>query len=105
MMARFDVYANPFAPERSHTPFVLDMQNDHLGPIGTRVVIPLRAPKGFGMPAQGLNPVLQVDGKSVILDTASLAPVPSTLLKKPIANLAGHRDELLDALDTLFGAY
>jgi len=22
-MARFDVYANPFAPERRHTPFVL----------------------------------------------------------------------------------
>lgn len=104
-MGRFDVYANPFAPERSHTPYVLDMQNDHLGPIGTRVVIPLRTPKGFGMPAQGLNPVLQVDGKTVVLDTASLAPVPSALLRKPVTNLASKRDELLDALDTLFGAY
>lgn len=104
-MARFDVYANPFAPERVHTPFVLDMQNDHLGPMATRVVIPLRSQKGFGTPAQGLNPVLQVDGKAVILDTASLAPVPAALLKKPVTNLGTRRDELLDALDTLFGAF
>ena len=104
-MARFDVYANPFAPERGHTPYVLDMQNDHLGPLGTRVVIPLRAPKGFGTPASGLNPTLKVEGKSVVLDTAALAPVPSTLLKKPVLHAAAWRDEVMDALDTLFGAY
>lgn len=104
-MARFDVYANPFAPERTHTPYVLDVQNDHLGPINTRVVIPLRAPSAFGTPAHGLNPVLQVNGRSVILDTASLAPVPGMLLKKPVATLSSCRDELLDALDALFGGY
>lgn len=104
-MARFEVYANPFAPERAHTPYVVDMQNDHLGGLGTRVVIPLRTPKSFGMAAQALNPVLEVDGKAVVLDTAALAPVPSALLRKPVASLAGRRGELLDALDALFGAY
>jgi toxin CcdB len=104
-MSRFDVFANPFAPERTHTPFVLDVQNDHLGPLGTRVVIPLRASKGFGTPARGLNPVLEVGGKSVVLDTASLAPVPTHLLKTPVLHAAAWRDDVLDALDTLFGAY
>ncbi len=104
-MARFDVYPNPFAPERSHTPYVLDVQNDHLGPLATHVVIPLRQPKGFGSPARGLNPIFQVDGKQLILDTASLAPVPAALLKKPVAQLRAASDEVLDALDTLFGAY
>ena len=104
-MSRFDVYANPFAPERSHTPYVLDVQNDHLGPLGTRVVIPLRNPKGFGKPAQGLNPIFEVSGKPVVLDTASIAPVPSVYLQQPVMRATLWRDDVLDALDTLFGSY
>ena len=104
-MARFDIYPNPYAPERGHTPFVLDVQNDHLGPMGTRVVIPLRTPKGFGTPAHGLNPLITVDGKTVVVDTAALAPVPSSMLKKPTGRADTWRDEVQDALDTLFGAY
>ena len=104
-MARYDVYANPFADERSHTPYVLDVQNDHLGPIGSRVVIPLRAPRSFATPARDLNPVLEIDGKSVVLDTASLASVPLAMLKRPVGRADHHRDDIMSALDTLFGAY
>jgi len=104
-MARFDVYANPFALERGHTPYVLDVQNDHLRPLATRVVIPLRSFKGFGTPARGLNPVLDLNGKSLVLDTAALAPVPAQFLKKPVYKADLWREDVLDALDTLFGAY
>jgi toxin CcdB len=104
-VARFDIYANPYAAERSHTPYVLDVQNDHLGPLATRVVIPLRAPKGFGKAAAGLNPALEVEGKTVLLDTASLAPVPAAMLKRPSAHLEHSREDVLNALDTLFGTY
>lgn len=104
-MARFDVYANPFMPDRSHTPMVLDVQNDHLGGLATHVVIPLRSPEGFGQPVKILNPVLDIDGRLLVLDTASLAPVPVSLLKLPIARSGPWRDDVLDALDTLFGAF
>lgn len=104
-MARFDVHANPFAPERAHTPYVLDVQNDHLGPLATRVVIPLRSPKAFGVPARGLNPVFDVNGKPVVLDTAAIAPVPSSMLEQPVLHASAWRDDVLDALDTLFGSY
>ena len=104
-MARFDIYANPFADERSHTPLVLDIQNDPLGPIGSRVVIPLRTPRGFGTPAHDLNPLLEIDGKSLVLDTASIASVASTMLKRPVGRADRHRGEIATALDTLFGAY
>ena len=104
-MARFDVHANPYAPERSRTPFVLDVQNDHLGPLATRVVIPLRSPKTFGTPARGLNPIIEIEGKPVVLDTASLAPVPVALLKRPVARADRWSAQVLDALDTLFGSY
>ena len=104
-MARYDVFANPFAPERSHIPYVLDVQNDHLGPYATRVVVPLRSPKGFGVPASGLNPGFTVAGKAVVLDTAAIAPVPAQLLKSPVMRAQAWRSEVQDALDTLFGSF
>ncbi len=104
-MARYDVYANPIAGDRSHTPYVLDVQNNHLHPLVTRVVIPLRAAKALPTPAHGLNPTLEVQGRVVVLDTASLAPVPVAMLRKPVANLMPQSGDVLDALDTLFGSY
>jgi toxin CcdB len=104
-MARFDVYANPFAPERTHTPLVLDVQNDHLGPLATRVVIPLRTTKAMDKPARGLNPVLEIDGRALVLDTASLAPVPLAMLKRGVPLERELREPVIDALDTLFGSY
>ena len=104
-MARFDIYANPHAPDRKHTPFLLDVQNDHLGPLGTRVVIPLRTARGFGTPAQGLNPMIDVAGQGLVVDTASLAPVPVAMLKQPLHRADASRDDIQDALDTLFGSY
>ena len=104
-MARLDVFANPVATERGHTPFVLDVQNDHLGPLATRVVIPLRSRKGFGTPARGLNPVLEVAGTPVVLDRAALAPVPAQMLQRAVLRASHWQAEVADALDTLFGAY
>ena len=42
-MARFDVYANPVVAERKHTPYFLDVQNDYIDHIATRVVCPCAA--------------------------------------------------------------
>jgi toxin CcdB len=104
-VARFDIYANPFAEDRSHTPYVLDVQNDHLGPIASRVVIPLRSAKGYGSQAQGLNPAIEVEGRRVVLDTASISSVNASMLKKVVGRASASRAEIADALDTLFGSY
>jgi toxin CcdB len=104
-MARFDVYPNPTAVDRGHTPYVLDVQNDHLGPLTTRVVIPLRTTKGFGAPMRDIHPVMNIEGRTLILDAASLAPVPASMLKRPVARLSAERSLVLDALDTLFGGF
>lgn len=104
-MARFDIYANPSAEDRAHTPYVLDVQNDHLGPMGSRVVIPLRTAKGFGPGAGRLNPTLDVGGKPVVLDTASIASVNASLLRKVVVHADRHHLEVADALDTLLGSY
>ena len=48
-MARFDVYTNPDKSEHLHTPFVLDVQNDHIDAVETRIVIPLRDAQVHGI--------------------------------------------------------
>ncbi len=104
-MARFDVFQNPEAGERSHTPCFLDVQNDHIDGLESRVVIPLRRQAVFGPRARNLNPLLTVDGESLVLDTATLGAVPMATLRRPVAHLSNGRDEVTAALDTLFGAY
>jgi toxin CcdB len=104
-MARIDVYANPVAAERKRTPYFLDIQNDYIDALTTRVVVPLRHEAAFGPRARNLNPTLAVGADTVVLDAAALAAVPLSELRKPVANLAQARAAVQEALDTLFGAY
>lgn len=105
MMARLDVYANPSTAERRLTPYFLDVQNDYIDRLDTRVVIPLRHESAFGPRARDLNPLLQVNGHPVVADTAALGAVPRAELRKPVARLQDAREPVQAALDTLFGSY
>lgn len=104
-MARFDLYANPEAAERRTTPYFLDVQNDHIDGIATRVVVPLRSEAAFGPRATRLHPLVVYRGESLVLDTAALGAVPLAELRAPVANLRPQAAEVQDALDALFGAY
>ncbi|MBB5205486.1 toxin CcdB [Inhella inkyongensis] len=104
-MARYDVYANPEAQERARIPYLLDLQNDYISGLATRVVIPLRAENQFGRPAKGLNPVFLVQEQAVVLDTAALGALPAHLLRKPILSLRAQAAVITAALDTLFGSF
>jgi toxin CcdB len=104
-VARFDVYANPQASERRHTPYLVDVQNSYIDQLATRVMIPLRRESLFGPRARDLHPLFTVAGTPVVLDTATLGAVPMSVLRNPVADLREHRDLVQTALDTLFGAY
>lgn len=104
-MARFDVYANPEASERKHTPYFVDLQNDYIDQINTRVVAPLRTEKAFGPRPKDLNPLLGFGGNALVLDTAALGAVPNSELRKAVGTLRDARAQIQQALDTLFGAY
>jgi|GEM_PF-100833 len=104
-VARFDVYAHPDASLRKKTPFLLDVQNDHLKRIGTRVVVPLRPASHFPLPMKDLNPTFEIAGKDVVLDTAALGAFPLSELKNPVTNLRLENGKIIGALDLLFGAY
>ncbi len=104
-MARFDVYANPDAAERKHTPCFVDVQNDFIDELATRVVIPLRREAAFGPRPRNLNPLVQVGADAVVLDTAALGAVPASELRKTAGHLRDAQGQIQEALDTLFGAY
>ncbi len=104
-MARYDVYAHPDATLRKVTPFLLDVQNDYINSLDSRVVIPMRSAAQYPHPMRDLNPVFKVDGKAVVLDTAALAAFPARELKKRVAGLQDQREHIVAAMDCLFGAY
>ncbi len=104
-MSRFDVYANPVAAERKHTPFYVDVQNDYINGLDTRVVIPLTREAFFGPRAADLHPLLPFMGESLVLDTGALGAVPSEELRKVMGSLRPNQAQVQEALDALFGAY
>jgi toxin CcdB len=104
-MARFDVYRHPDAALRKSTPYLIDLQNNHISGLSTRVVAPMRLAKLFGPPMRDLNPSFEIDGTKVILDAAALAAIPVAELRTPVANLQTQGEHIMDALDLLFGAY
>jgi toxin CcdB len=104
-MAHFDVYPNPAVAERKHTPYLLDLQNDYIDGLSTRVVAPLRKAAAFGPRARNLNPMFTVSDEDLVLDASTLGALPVSLLRKPVANLRGARVPIQEALDTLFGNF
>ena len=66
-MARFDVYRHPDAKQRVATPFLLDVQNEYISGLQTRVVLPLRSAERVAIPLRGLNPALDVEGVAVMI--------------------------------------
>ena len=104
-MARFDVYMHPDAVLRKKTPYLLDVQNSHIDRIATRVVLPMRNADLFDQRMSSLNPLFEIAGKQVVLDTAAIAAFLAVELKKPVLSLGAQSEAIVEALDVLFGAY
>ncbi|MBU6487917.1 MAG: CcdB family protein [Burkholderiales bacterium] len=104
-MARFDVFSNPSG--HPGAPYVVDAQGNHLSGLSTRVVIPLRRLDRMApvpLPPD-LIPVFVIEGIECMLDTPTLAAVPRSALTKPVSSLAHRQDEIISALDRLFGRW
>jgi len=86
-------------------PYMLDVQNDFLDGLETRVVVPLWTPAAFRSGLRNLNPTLAVEGKHVVMDAAAIGAVPIGDLRRPVTNLSTQQLEIVNALDTLFGSY
>jgi toxin CcdB len=83
-MAQFDVYENLNERTKNSIPFLLDIQNDVLKNLFTRVVIPLVV---TNQSINFLNPKFTINQIDVILSTAELASIPMEILGNKICSL------------------
>jgi toxin CcdB len=101
-MAQFDVYINTNRDTVEFFPYLLDVQNDLLSSLKTRVVVPL----GVGIePIRHLNPMFKIDEKMVVMSTADMAGIPLSSCGEKVLNLEEKRHEIIDALDFLVNGF
>ena len=97
-MAQFDVYINENNQTNQKVPYLLDVQNDILKSLNTRVVIPLvRDLKGV----QGLTKEFVINDEKVYLTTAQMGTVMINELKQKIGNLENEKEEIKNSIDFL----
>ena len=75
-MSRFDIFEN-----KDGGGYLLDVQSDLLSGLNTRVVVPLLPKSSAPSPAQGLNPVFNIEGQEVVMATQYMAAVPEGELR------------------------
>lgn len=84
--------------QKKSIPFLLDIQNDVLKNLSTRVVIPLVI---SNQSINFLNPKFTINQIDVILSTGELASIPMEILGSKICSLKEKREEIIGAVDFL----
>ncbi len=97
-MAQFDVYENLNEKSKQNIPYLLDIQNDILKDLTTRVVIPLII---TNKAINFLNPKFTINQIDVILSTTELASIPMEILGNKVCSLKDKREEIIGAVDFL----
>ncbi len=103
-MSQFDFYKNPNADSRKWAPYLVDLQHELLGSLGTRIMAPLVIADPSDSMMRRLNPLISVGGQTYFLSITEMASVPTKELSAPLGNLSEYRDELMAAVDFLFTA-
>lgn len=101
-MAQFDIYRNKNPKTNKEIPFLLDIQNDMLKNLSTRVVVPLVLSM---KPAKILNPTFRVDGLEATMSTAELAGVSIEYLGEFVCSAADKREEIISAIDFMITGF
>jgi len=100
-MSQFVAYVNADPVSRKPIPYLLDVQSDLIGTIGSRVVVPLITMERAGLVMDRLMPCLAVDGRQLVMDTAQIMGVPARMLGAQAADLSHERQAILAAIDML----
>lgn len=101
-MAQFDVYRNRDPATNKVYPFFIDVQNDLLVSLKSRVVIPLIpfAHQDNLIPVN-LCPRVEIQGQTYILMTQLISSVTTQSLDPFECSLSDFRDDFVAAIDCL----
>ncbi len=97
-MAKFDIYSTT----SGNADYLVDLQDDLIDMLSTRVVAPLVAAEEVSKRMKILNPIIQIEGQDFILMTHLLAAIPARILKKKVGSATFQRDKIIASLDFLF---
>ncbi len=101
-MARFDLYKT----RSQRIPYLLEVQSDTLETLASRVVIPVVSLEQAGAARlPRLNPGIMIDGVPHILMPQEMTTIPASKLRRPVGNIAEHRDAITAAMDFLFQGF
>jgi len=99
-MPQFDIYANPNKKSKRAYPFILDLQNNLIDDLTTRIVAPLAIYTEFkDEELKRLTPRVSYEEQELLILIPQITSIPANLLKEPIGTLAHLRDEIVAALD------
>jgi toxin CcdB len=99
-MAQFDVYDNPSNATRKAYPYILELQNDVISELATRIVVPLADNKYMSSEEfKVLTPKVNYDDKELLIIIPQIASMSIRSLKNPVGSLSHLRDEIVSALD------
>lgn len=101
-MAQFMVYENQNQDSKQIYPYFVDVQNNFLESLNSRLVIPLALRKYLDNSVISmLCPEVIIEDVTFVLLTHQMTNVPSSALKVPIISLESLRDEIIAAVDFL----
>jgi toxin CcdB len=107
-MARFDIYRR-LARSRWTIPFLIDVQNNRLSSLRTRIVIPLRSiPPHWRVAIKDppdLFPLLHVEGADYFLTTTELGAIDLAKLGPFVISGVAYQNAVQASLDRVFGSH
>lgn len=102
-MSQFSVYRNDDKATKKIYPYFLNVQNDLLDELNSRVVIPFSTPGSIKhRDAKKLCPLIEINDKEFVLLTHQITTVPESLLKTQVTEVTTFRAEIISAIDLLF---
>ena len=97
-MSQFSVYVNPNTDTAGAFPYLVDVQNQLLANLSTRIVIPL-ANSSADDAITNLCPVIKIKNQCCVLLTQQIACIPASVLQTSVCSIEKQRYEILNALD------
>ena len=102
-MSQFSVYENKDKATKKTYPYFLNVQNDLLDDLNSRVVIPFSTPGSIKhRDAKKLCPIIPIKGKNCVLLTHQITTVPKSFLSSKVDEVDYFRTEIITAIDLLF---
>jgi len=97
-MAKFDVYKNENPHTNEKVPYLLDVQNDILKSLNTRVVIPLsRSNINF----KGLTKEFTINDEKVYMLTSQMGSIFISKLIEKVCSLESQKEDIKNSIDFL----